>query len=84
MNTRRLEYFLTLSQTGNLRKASEILNVTPPALSKAMKVLEAELDVKLWAAEGRNVTLIAAGEKPCSQGAKSARRLSIHAREFTN
>jgi len=61
MNLRRLEYFMTLAQTGNLHRASEILHVSPPALSKAMKVLEQELDVKLWVRDGRKIILSDSG-----------------------
>ena len=62
MNLRRLEYFVTLAQTGSLRKASEMLNVSAPALSKAMKVLEEELDARLWIADGRRIILTDSGK----------------------
>lgn len=62
MNLRRLEYFVTLAQTGNLRKASEILNVSAPALSKSMKVLEDEMESKLWMADGRRIILTDTGK----------------------
>lgn len=62
MNFRRLEYFLTIAQTGNLRQASEILHLTPPALSKAMKLLEEELGSKLWIADGRRIILTDSGK----------------------
>lgn len=62
MNLRRLEYFSVLAQTANLRRASEMLNVSAPALSKAMKVLEDELETKLWVRDGRNIILTDAGK----------------------
>src|SRR4051794_37618229 len=62
MNLRRLEYFMTLGQTGNLRKASEILHVSAPALSKAMKTLEDELEIRLWIRDGRKIILTDAGK----------------------
>lgn len=62
MNLRRLEYFVTLAQTGSLRKASEMLNLSPPALSKAMKVLEEELESKLWIPDGRRIILTDSGK----------------------
>ena len=62
MNLRRLEYFSVLAQIGNLHKASEMLHVSPPALSKAMKVLEEELEMKLWVRNGRNIILTDAGK----------------------
>ncbi len=62
MNLTRLEYFLTLAQCGNLRRASDLLHVSPPALSKAMKVLEEELELKLWTRDGRKLILTDAGK----------------------
>ncbi|OQW48892.1 MAG: hypothetical protein A4S09_13065 [Proteobacteria bacterium SG_bin7] len=62
MNIKRLEYFLTVAQTGNLQRASEILNVSPPALSKAMKVLEDEIETKLWIRDGRKIILTDTGK----------------------
>jgi DNA-binding transcriptional LysR family regulator len=62
MNLRRLEYFMTIAQTGNLRQASEILHISPPALSKAMKILEDELEAKLWMSDGRKITLTDSGK----------------------
>jgi DNA-binding transcriptional LysR family regulator len=53
---------MVLAQTGNLRRASEMLNLSPPALSKAMKVLEDELDVKLWVRDGRRIILSDSGK----------------------
>ena len=62
MNLRRLEYFSVLAQIGNIRKAGEMLHVSGPALSKAMKVLEEELETKLWVKNGRQIVLTDAGK----------------------
>jgi len=62
MDIKRLEYFVALGQTENLRRAGELLNVTPPALSKAMRVLEDELDAKLWIRDGRRSILTDSGK----------------------
>lgn len=63
MNLRRLEFFHVLAQMGNVRKASEMLNISPPALSKSMKVLEQELEIKLWQRDGRRILLTDAGKR---------------------
>jgi DNA-binding transcriptional LysR family regulator len=63
MNLRRLEFFHVLAQLGNMRKASELLNVSTPALSKSMKVLEDELEAKLWQRDGRRIILTNAGKR---------------------
>jgi DNA-binding transcriptional LysR family regulator len=63
MNLRRLEYFMVLGRTGNLRRAGELLGVSAPALSKAMKVLEDESGVRLWARDGRRIILTDPGKR---------------------
>lgn len=62
MNFRRLEYFLTIAETGSLRQASEILRLSPPALSKAMRILESELEIKIFIADGRRLILTDSGK----------------------
>lgn len=62
MNFRRLEYFSVLASVGNVNKAAELLHVSAPALSKAMKVLEEELEQSLWQRNGRNIMLTDAGK----------------------
>ncbi len=63
MNMRRLEYFTVLGQTGNLRRAGELLRLSAPALSKAMKVLEDEVGAKLWIRDGRKIILTDSGKR---------------------
>lgn len=63
MNLRRLEFFQVLAQIGNVRRASELLNVSAPAISKSMKVLESELEVKLWQRSGRRIFLTDSGKR---------------------
>lgn len=53
---------MTVAQTGSLRKAGDLLNVSPPAISKAMKILEDELETLLWMKDGRNLILTDAGK----------------------
>ena len=62
MNLDRLHYFSVVAETGNLRRASEILKVSPPALSKAVKLLEAELGVKLVVQSGRGLLVTDRGK----------------------
>jgi DNA-binding transcriptional LysR family regulator len=40
MDTNRLRYFLVVCETGSVRKAADLLHVSPAALSKAIKILE--------------------------------------------
>ena len=57
-----LLYFVTIAQTGNLTQAAKQLNISPPALSNALKRLEQRLDTPLFDRVGRNLLLNAYGE----------------------
>lgn len=63
MDINRVRYFTTFAETGSLVKASEILHISQPALSKALKTLEAEVGVRLLEADGRGLKLTAAGKR---------------------
>ena len=52
-----LLYFVTVAQTGNLTKAAGQLNISPPALSTALKRLEQQLGTQLFDRVGRNLLL---------------------------
>lgn len=62
MNLQQLEYFKIVSETLNYTKASKILSVTQPTLSKSISKLEEELEVKLFQKKGRNIILTPFGE----------------------
>lgn len=57
MNLYHLRYFVTLAQIEHYTKAAEILNITQPSLTYAIKTLENKLGVKLFEKEGRNIVL---------------------------
>jgi DNA-binding transcriptional LysR family regulator len=57
METNRLRQFYAIYQTGNLRKAAEIVGISHSGLSKSMHALEAELKVKLFLQVGRGISL---------------------------
>ena len=61
MDIDRVRYFHIFSETGSLVKASEILHISQPALSKALKLLEHEVGVKLIEADGRGLRLTDTG-----------------------
>lgn len=62
MDIEKLRYFAAVSKTENLRKASEILHVSPSTLSKALKSLEDSLRVPLVTPFGRGIVLTAQGK----------------------
>ncbi len=61
MNTFQLECFLTVAETLNFVKAAQILNITQPAVTKSIKSLENELNVRLFNRSTRNVELTKEG-----------------------
>lgn len=68
MNLNRLDFnkldvFSKIVEAGNYRKASEILNVTPSALSQTVSVLEHSLGVPLFHRIGKKMVVTETGEK---------------------
>lgn len=63
MDIDRVRYFSVFAETGSLVRASEVLHISQPALSKALKLLEREVGTKLLEAEGRGLKVTAAGKK---------------------
>ena len=62
MNLQQLEYLKNVAETENFTKASKLLLVTQPALSKSIAKLEEELKVPLFEKSGRNVKLTKFGK----------------------
>ena len=61
MDTRRLQHFVAVVDHGGFTAASKAVFVSQPALSLAVKELEADLGVKLFDRIGRRVQLTEAG-----------------------
>ena len=57
-----LPAFRAVAETQHLPSASKALHVTPPALSRTIRLLEAELGTKLFERKGRSISLNATGE----------------------
>ena len=62
MEFRQLRYFVTVAQELHFGKAAEKLDITQPALSKQIRVLETNIDTKLFLRTKRSVKLTPAGE----------------------
>ena len=57
MTIQQLRYIITISEAGSLNRASEILFVTQPSLTSAVRELETELGIVIFIRGGRGVTL---------------------------
>ncbi len=61
MTLQQLNYVITISETGSMNKASELLYVAQPSLTSAVRELEKELGITIFNRSGRGVTLTADG-----------------------
>ncbi|GGB53311.1 LysR family transcriptional regulator [Lentibacillus populi] len=57
METLKLKYFQTVAHMGHMTKAANDLNISQPALSKAINQLEENLGIKLFNRKGREIEL---------------------------
>lgn len=63
MNLRQLRYVVATADHGTMTAAAQALFVAQPALSRAIRELERELGVELFARAGRGVALTEPGEQ---------------------
>ena len=63
MKIRNLDTFYWVATLGSFRRASEKLNLTQPAISARIHVLERALGAEVFLREGRNAELTAEGRK---------------------
>ena len=61
MEIRTLRYFLAVAREENMSRAAELLHVTQPTLSKALKALEDELGKKLFIRHSFSIALTEEG-----------------------
>lgn len=62
MTLTQLRQFIALARSGSFVKASEVLHITQPALSRSIKALEDELGQLLFDRIGRRIELTAFGQ----------------------
>jgi DNA-binding transcriptional LysR family regulator len=82
MEMQQIRYFLAVARTLNFTRAAEECNVSQPALTRAIKLLEDELGGELIRREGRHSHLTDLGARmqpilrQCHESAQSARALA--------
>ena len=72
MTLLQLQYFDTVCQAGTVSGAAGMLHIAQPSLSVALKNLEEELGLELFARRGRGLELTAAGSLAERTGQKQA------------
>lgn len=63
MDFKELQYVLSIAKNNSISKAAKELYISQPSLSKYLKNLEKNLDIKLFEREGNNFILTYAGER---------------------
>ncbi len=63
METNRLKQFCTVVETGNLRKAADLLRMSHSGLSKSMRALQDETGMTLFIPVGRGIVVSDDGQK---------------------
>jgi DNA-binding transcriptional LysR family regulator len=79
LDIRALRYFAEVVNCGGFSRASEILHVTQPAISRAVRLLEEECGIRLLIREPKTVKLTREGEvvyRHATQILRQARRLT--------
>ena len=79
MDIRQLRTFVHVAELGSFSKAADRLHIAQPALSRQIRLLEAELKTDLLVRHGRGVTLTGAGAVFLDRDGKAP-----HARERCN
>ncbi|MDH4468976.1 MAG: LysR family transcriptional regulator [Bacteriovoracaceae bacterium] len=77
METNRLKQFCTLCETGNLRKAADLLSISHSGLSKSMKLLELEVGKKLFHPSGRGIVITDFGINFAKKSQKLMKELDL-------
>lgn len=77
METRRLGYFVRVAEDGSLTKAASILRIAQPALTRQMRLLEAEVGVALFRRTARGMVLTEEGERLRAAVAGPLRELEL-------
>ena len=63
MNIKHLKYALEVAKTGSINKAAENLYIDQPNLSRAIKELEADLNITIFERSSKGIIVTADGER---------------------
>ncbi|MGL3104856.1 LysR family transcriptional regulator [Bradyrhizobium sp. BR 1432] len=61
MNLRQIRYFLKIAELRSFTRASEVLNIAQPALSRQIRMLEEDLGEALFSRSGKGLALTETG-----------------------
>lgn len=81
LDIRTLRYFLKVAELGSFSRAALDLRIAQPALSRQIRKLEDELEVRLLYRTGRGVTLTRTGELLMESGQKLSEQFDTTVRD---
>ncbi len=76
MEIRQIQYFIAIAEREHFNRASQHLNIAQPALTRQMKLLEAEMGVALFERLPRGIRLTPAGRFFLDEAREIVRHLS--------
>jgi DNA-binding transcriptional LysR family regulator len=82
MDFRELEIFLTVMETGSVRRAAERVHLTPGAISQRLQNLAEELKTELFRRQGRGLAPTPAAERLRERGQEIVALMRAAAQEF--
>ena len=82
MTLQQIHYAITISEQGSFNKASEVLYISQPSLTEAVRELEKELGITIFYRSGKGVTLTGDGVEFISY-ARELYRTVPSVREYT-
>ncbi len=77
MNLKHLESFVRVAELGSFSKASRVLDVAQPALSRQVRQLETDLHETLLLRNGRGASLTDAGKRLFEHGVQILQRVAL-------
>jgi DNA-binding transcriptional LysR family regulator len=83
MDIRDLRYFIVCAELGHMQRAAERIGRTQPALTKAVRRLEAHLEARLFEPEGRGLRLTSVGEALLAHARRLVHGLNEATREVS-
>lgn len=75
MEIRQLQYFVAIAEREHFNRASQVLNIAQPALTRQMKLLEAEMGLLLFERLPRGIRLTPAGRHFLGEAREILRQL---------
>jgi LysR family nitrogen assimilation transcriptional regulator len=77
MDLKQLEYFLRVKECGSFSAAAALLRIAQPSLSRQIRLLELELQHKLFVRHGRGVDVTEAGRVLAEQAQQILRQVDL-------